>query len=80
MQIDRLAGKSSIEASGSSKMNSPGLMLQSADVKLAGASYAAIHTDGALNIDISGASTLDYTGNPIVGKIDISGASKLNHK
>jgi hypothetical protein len=74
------AGNSSIEASGSSKMNSPSLILQSADVTLTGASYAGIHTDGKLNIDISGSSTLEYAGNPIVGKINISGVSKLNHK
>lgn len=74
------AGNSSIEASGSSKMNSPGLALQSADVKLAGTSYAGIHTEGALNIDISGSSTLDYTGNPIIGKMNVNGGSKLNRK
>jgi hypothetical protein len=74
------AGNTLIEASGSSKVNSPGLTLQSADVKLAGASYASIHTDETLSIDLSGASTLDYTGNPTIDKIDISGASKVNHK
>jgi hypothetical protein len=73
-------GNSSIEASGSSRMNSPGLTLQSADIKLEGASSASIYTDGSLNIDISGSSTLNYAGNPSVGKIDISGNSKLNHK
>ncbi len=74
------AGNTLIEASGSSKMNSPGLALESADVKLGGASYASIHTDGTLNIDLNGASTLDYSGNPPIGKLDISGASRMNHK
>jgi hypothetical protein len=69
-----------IEASGSSKMESPDLVLESADVKLTGASYASIHTDGTLNLDLSGSSRLDYTGNPAIYKIDISGASKINHK
>jgi len=47
---------------------------------LKGGSYGSVYTDGALNIDVSGASTLDYSGNPTIGKIDISGASKINHK
>lgn len=74
------AGNTLIEASGSSRMSSPDLTLKSADVKLIGASYASIHTDGTLNIDLSGSSKLDYTGNPTVGKIEVSEASKINHK
>ena len=74
------AGSTLIEASGSSKMNSSGLVLKSADVKLTGASYADINTDGTLNINLSGSSGLDYTGNPTIYKMDISGASKINHK
>jgi hypothetical protein len=54
--------------------------LKSADVKLTGASYANIQTDGTLNINLSGASRLDYSGTPAVNKIDISGASSVNHK
>jgi hypothetical protein len=74
------AGNSVIEASGASEMTSPNLILQNADVNLTGASHAAIHTDGTLNVNLSGASGLDYSGNPTIGKIDISGASKINHK
>lgn len=74
------ANNTLIVASGASKMNSPGLMLQSADIELSGASQANIYTDGTLDIDISGSSTLDYTGNPTIGKMDISGDSKINHK
>jgi hypothetical protein len=74
------AGDALIDASGSSDMYLSGLVLHSADVKLSGASYAAVHTDGKLNIDLSGSSTLDYTGNPAVGKIDVSGASEVNSK
>ena len=74
------AADTSIEASGASEINSPGLILQSADVKLTGASDASIYTDGTLNININGASTLNYSGNPSLGKISISGDSRLNHK
>ncbi len=74
------AGSTTIEASGSSDMDCPDLTLQSADVELSGASSAKIHTDGKLNIDLSGGSHLDYTGNASTGKIAVSGASEVNHK
>ena len=78
--ISGAAGKTIIAASGASEMDSPGLALQTADVKLTGASDASIHVNGTLNVDISGASTLNYSGNPSMGKIEISGSSDLNHK
>lgn len=74
------AGNGVIVASGDSNLNSPDLTLQSADVKLTGASEASFYTNGMLNIDINGDSTLNYYGNPSIGKTNISGASKLNHK
>jgi hypothetical protein len=74
------AGNTTIEASGASSMNSPDFAMQRADVSLDGASNASVLTDGTLNLDISGFSTLNYYGNPILGTIDISGASKLNHR
>ena len=79
-ELTGAAGNSLISAEGDSNLNSPGLTLQSADVTLDGASNASIYTDGTLNIEISGASTLNYSGNPTIGKIDISGASKMNHQ
>jgi hypothetical protein len=74
------AAVTSIDASGSSKMDSPDLVLRSADVKLTGASYANIRAENSLDIDLSGSSRLDYKGNPTVNKIEISGASSVNHR
>jgi hypothetical protein len=74
------AGNSVISAGGDSNFNSPELTLQSADVKLTGASRATFRTDGTMNVDINGDSTLNYYGNPSFGKIAISGDSRLNHK
>jgi hypothetical protein len=73
------SGNTSIKASGSSHIDVPDLTLQSADVLLEGASSASIYTNGMLNIDLSGSSRLNYAGNAIIGKTDISGDSKLNH-
>lgn len=74
------AGDTSIDASGACSMNSPDFTMQSADVTLDGACSASIDTDGLLNIEVSGFSTLNYSGNPTLGKTDISGVSKLNHE
>jgi hypothetical protein len=73
-------GDATIFASGSSYINFPGLILHSADVTLQSSSHGNIYTDGTLNIDISGASSLDYYGNPTIGKTDVNSSSRLNHK
>ena len=78
--ISGAAGKTIIAASGASDFISSGFTVQTADVKLTGASDASIRVNGTMNVDISGASTLNYSGNPTIGKIDISGASKMSHK
>ena len=46
-------------------------------VDLSGASYGEIHCTGQLDVDLSGASTLYFSGNPFLGSVDISGASLL---
>jgi hypothetical protein len=69
-----------IVASGASDFNSSGFTAQTADVKLTGASDASMQVEVTLSVDISGASTLNYTGNPAMGKIAVSGSSDLNHK
>ena len=73
------AGDGLISAEGDSNLNSPGITLKSADVKLTGASQATFYTDGTINVDISGDSILNYYGNPSIGKIAISGEAKMNH-
>jgi hypothetical protein len=74
------AGNTNIEATGSSTMSASGLILKSADVTLESSSRAGIYTNGTLNLDISGSSTLDYYGNPSIGKTNINSSSRLNHK
>ena len=74
------ACNSTILATGSSNMISPGLILKSADVTLESSSHAGIFTNGAMSIDISGSSTLDYYGNPSIGKTNVNSSSRLNHK
>jgi hypothetical protein len=80
IEINGSAAGTTIKASGASDMTCPQLSLQNVDVELSGASSASIQTGGQLNIDLSGSSDLTYTGNPTIGKIDVSGSSEVNHQ
>jgi len=51
-----------------------------ANIILSGASDGTINLDGRLDADLSGASTLEYIGEPTLGSLDISGASNLTKK
>ena len=50
------------------------------DVKLSGASTGTVNLSGKLDADLSGASKLNYSGEPTVGAINISGGSTLSKK
>ena len=67
-----------IRASGDSRVELPDLPSRDADVRLSGASRATVRLDGRLSAAISGASRLEYFGQPTLGTLDISGASTLN--
>jgi hypothetical protein len=69
-----------ITAGDSSDMNSPGFTLQSADVTLSGSSDASIAVVKNIDVNISDSSTLNYTGDPVVGKISIRDSSNVNHR
>ncbi|MBN1188928.1 MAG: DUF2807 domain-containing protein [Dehalococcoidales bacterium] len=79
-RMDGSGGRTRIDASGASSVDIPDLVLGDVSIKLSGASNAAVNTQGIMDVDLSGASTLDYYGNPRLGKIDISGASNLHQK
>jgi hypothetical protein len=51
-----------------------------AAVHLSGASSADIEVSDKLDIVISGVSRLVYSGNPMLGAINVSGGSTLHHR
>lgn len=69
-----------LDCSGASTASLRYFTVKDADVKLTGASDGSIDASGRLDVNISGASTLNYYGNPIMGDIESSGASNLRHK
>lgn len=67
-----------LKASGASDMDLKNYPVNNASIDFSGASHASIDVSGRLDVELSGASSLDYTGIPTLGHMDISGSSSLN--
>jgi hypothetical protein len=70
----------SLDASGASTVNLSDLTLDNAWINLSGASQATVNASGQLNGDLSGASLLEYLGNPTIANLTRSGASTIRSK
>ena len=68
------------DAFGASRVKLAAFSIDNADVELSGASIGTVKLDGRLDADLSGASKLDYIGEPTMGTINISGGSSLSKK
>jgi hypothetical protein len=79
-ELDGSTGTTYIEVSGASRYNCPNLVLKNANAGVSGASHATLNTAGTLNVEVTGASTLDYFGNPNLNQVNVNGASQLNKK
>jgi hypothetical protein len=66
--------------SGASTFNLGDFTVNNANVNISGASTGTINLDGRLDANVSGASTLLYIGDPLMGNINVSGASTLRKK
>lgn len=69
-----------VDASGASRVKLAAFSVNNADVKLSGASTGTVNLDGRLDANLSGASKLEYIGEPTMGTINTSGASTLSKK
>jgi hypothetical protein len=78
--LDGSATSIDIEASGASNAALDNLKAGTIHVELSGASKTTVWPTEKLSIDISGASSLTYAGNPSVESIEISGASTVHKK
>ena len=65
---------------GASKMDLSNFSVNSADVEVYGASQATINLNGVLNADLSGASRLEYIGEPTMGDINTDFTSTVEKK
>jgi hypothetical protein len=69
-----------LHGSGASNADLIGFAVNDADIEFSGASHASLDISGRVDVDLSGASSLEYTGNPTLGIIDITGASSMNKR
>lgn len=66
--------------SGASTLDLTNLTVNDANVDLSGASHATVNLTGRLDVQASGASNLQYIGEPTLGTINTSGGSTVNKK
>lgn len=79
-ELEGSANNVTLKANGASRLEMGGLTINDTDVHASGASRITVNTNGNLNIDLSGASKLEYAGNPTIRNIKVSGASKIRQK
>ena len=80
VQLQGSASDIVLEGSGASRVELAGFRVSNADVRLSGASQATVNLDGRLDADLSGASHLEYIGEPTMGVIATSGGSTLERQ
>lgn len=80
LALDGTADEADVEGSGASRLELENLALGRANVDLSGASSATVNVSGRLDIELSGGSTLHYTGSPTIGNLDISGGSRVSRE
>jgi len=79
-EIRGTAGTTQIDVSGASHFDAPDFEMQNTDITVSGASGAEVKTAGDLNIEATGASTVDYYGSPNIKNVEFSGASSVHKK
>ncbi len=80
LQLNGEAGGSVMDASGASRLKLADFSINNAEVTLSGASDATINAAGELDLQLSGASSLDYLGQPTIVDIDLSGGSTIRQR
>ncbi len=69
-----------LEVSGASSMNLGDFTVDNMSVGASGASSVTVNVNGRLDVDVSGASRLYYTGGATIGNVEVSGASTIKQR
>ncbi len=80
IKLSGSGGNIRLEASGSSEVTLANFTVNGADISFSGASDGSLDINGRLDVDLSGSSTLEYSGNPTLGELDLSGGSELERR
>ena len=73
------ASTATLEGSGASKVLMNQFMVKNLTVTLSGASQGAVRATAKIDVDLSGASKLDYYGTARLGKASVTGVSQISH-
>ncbi|MFC1948236.1 GIN domain-containing protein [Chloroflexota bacterium] len=80
IELEGSAGDVILTSRGASRANLSDFIIHNADITLRDASHGTINLDGKLDVRLSGASKLEYFGEPSIGILDVSGASTFKKK
>jgi len=80
LQLEGSAKDIVVDADGASHVKLAGFPVNNANVRLSGASTGTVNLAGRLDANLSGASKLEFIGEPTMGNISTSGASRLSKK
>ena len=80
IDLNGSGGDIRLEASGASDLNLANFTVNNADIKFSGASDGSLDVYGILDADLGGSSTLEYSGNPTLGNIEITGGSEIERR
>jgi hypothetical protein len=78
--IDGTVAKLEANLTGASKLNAQSLQTQTAKLSLLGASDADVNVADALDVSITGAGSLSYSGNPKTVEKTVLGAGSIRHR
>ena len=77
LQLSGIGDDLVAHASGASSLRLGDFVCEDADIDFSGASHGTVHIQGTLDARLTGASSLNYKGNPTLGSVSTSGASTL---
>ena len=80
VELDGSAKNITLNASGASNVDLTDFPFDNATLDLSGASEASVNVKGRLDCKLSAASRLYFQGTPIMGDIEVSGASTIKHR
>jgi hypothetical protein len=76
-EISGRAPKLEAELSGASHLKAQNFLVRDGDINASGASHVEINLQKSLRVEASGASKIEYSGNPMYLSKDLSGASSV---
>lgn len=80
LKLQGSASEIKIDGSGASELSLEDFPVTNAGISLSGASKAVVKVDGRIDLDLSGASNVEYIGSPKLGSINMSGGSTVNQR